>query len=45
MSDWAELFLWIWCALIGWLLAKLGVAWWRYRKKLDDDDDENEMGV
>lgn len=38
--NWAEWFLVIWGLLIGWLLAKLGLAYWRYCRNLDDDDDE-----
>jgi hypothetical protein len=36
-ENWGEWFLFVWFVLIGWLLAKCGVAYWRYRKENDDD--------
>jgi hypothetical protein len=43
-ENWGEWFLFVWFVLMGALLAKAGVAYWRYLKARDDDDD-NEMGV
>jgi len=34
---WAEWFLVLWGLLLGILLTKAGLAYWRYRKQDDDD--------